>query len=390
MVQKNSVWIAFATDEKFYKYTMVAIESVIEHANPVRQYHIGIMHHNLPEKLQRELENLAPKTQLYGVKFAAPSQVQIRCIEMENIRTREELPVMEQFPVGVYDRYYLGKVFPQAEKVLYLDSDLVALCDVAELYDSSLDGHCLGACVSCFTPFMNGYARKKLGLLPEYYFNSGVLLIDTKRFEQSAIREKCFHILQNAHFLCPDQDALNLACRLNANCGATNRGGTSSPGTKRGEANHQGTNNQDVNRHNINKQDIAWLPDEWNYQWSHDLTGVNSWADKPNRKHRERMLEARKQCKILHYASNYKPWNGSYSDLVGHFWTYAANTPVYESLRMQLDENSKKPVPTSGLSRAECSMIYHYCGLNFLVKKTVLVRVERICKRKRTNKSRQK
>ncbi|MBV9481331.1 MAG: glycosyltransferase family 8 protein [Acidobacteria bacterium] len=96
------------------------------------------------------------------------------------------------------------------DRVLYLDSDIVVIGDVAPLWNLDLQGALLGAVD------IPGSDRgvTSLGLRPEDgYFNSGVLLIDLKQWRQSRALDTLLRYVE-AHadlLLDVDQDALN-AC----------------------------------------------------------------------------------------------------------------------------------------------------------------------------------
>jgi lipopolysaccharide biosynthesis glycosyltransferase len=119
------------------------------------------------------------------------------------------------FPRSVWFRILLPELLPHAERVLYLDSDLIVTDDLQPLWDIDLDGCLLAAVTNPLYPFMPPYPAISLGIPnASDYFNSGVLLMDlgqmraedtTSRLRQYATRHPGNHF--------PDQDALNVVCR---------------------------------------------------------------------------------------------------------------------------------------------------------------------------------
>lgn len=338
--KKETVYIAFATDSDYLPITAVAIYSVILHSDVDRKYVIRVMQRGLLEKQIQSLLEIANYSDINC------EHVSLEMIDMETFVRGQGVPVSKRFPDSSYDRYYIPQIFPETKKVLYLDSDLVAVADVARLYDFDLEGKTIGACVSCFTRFMNGYVRKWLKRAPEKYFNSGVLLIDTKAFEREEIRKKCFEILiKKPNLLCWDQDALNIVC----------------------------------------ENQVLFLPDEWNYQWSLNLDTVNSIADMPLFWQKNRMIKAYKKRKIIHYASDYKPWNGTYHPLENEFWKVVAMLPVRNQIYEDLEDlkNHKKSVliKKSGLSDIERHMMLTYCGRGLWIRKKIFVHLQKLFQR---------
>lgn len=114
----------------------------------------------------------------------------------------------------IFYRLFAGQIFPDVKKLLYLDSDTLILNDLSELYNTDISKYTIGA-VPDMAPhedlnnpngiYVADFAKKHLKNGP--YFNSGVLLINTK--EQT----KNIELLKNikAELKYPDQDILNIA-----------------------------------------------------------------------------------------------------------------------------------------------------------------------------------
>lgn len=91
---------------------------------------------------------------------------------------------------------------------MYIDADTLVLDDVSLLYRQSLENKIIGAVID------PGQAKKlhRLGVQSaDYYFNAGVLLIDTKKWNQENITERTIEFLQKnpEKIIYHDQDALN-------------------------------------------------------------------------------------------------------------------------------------------------------------------------------------
>jgi lipopolysaccharide biosynthesis glycosyltransferase len=116
---------------------------------------------------------------------------------------------------ATYARLLIPSLFPEAAvKVLYLDSDLLVLNDLSELWATDLEGAAVGAILDGLD------AQIKAGKLASMaiprvknYFNAGVLLIDLPKWREELISEKAMQYLkQNPTSPFSDQDALNVAC----------------------------------------------------------------------------------------------------------------------------------------------------------------------------------
>jgi lipopolysaccharide biosynthesis glycosyltransferase len=127
------------------------------------------------------------------------------------------LPTTDRFPSIVYTRLVLDKLLPaDAERVIYLDCDVMVVQPIEKLYDIDMGEKPIAA---AFDPFHLGIKKGRDVRLKETpfdtgdsYFNSGVLLIDLKRYAEidviGCIRQlAAAGTLKNLFF---DQDLLNL------------------------------------------------------------------------------------------------------------------------------------------------------------------------------------
>jgi len=109
----------------------------------------------------------------------------------------------------------LPALLPDCERVLYLDSDLIATDDLAPLWKTPLADHLLGAVTNPIYPFMRPHFRLDLGIeRAEDYFNSGVLLMNLERMRSEDLTSQvCSFARARPELGAPDQDALNVVCR---------------------------------------------------------------------------------------------------------------------------------------------------------------------------------
>jgi lipopolysaccharide biosynthesis glycosyltransferase len=119
------------------------------------------------------------------------------------------------FPRSVWYRILLPELMPDADKVLYLDADIIVDDDLGPLWHTDVGTHLLGAVTNPFYPFMPDYPRLQLDITrPADYFNSGVLLMNLARMRaENAIGQARKIAVEHSGSLYPDQDALNIICR---------------------------------------------------------------------------------------------------------------------------------------------------------------------------------
>lgn len=275
--------VVFATNDKYSIYAGVAIESIMQHAEDKDYYRFYILHDSLSVYHIESLE---------GLEY---QQAKVKCINIGEVLAEKEATLYERmhFTKEMYYRFVIAEVFPFFEKVIYLDCDLVAISNLGELFSFDLDNRLIAAVRNVTSEHGGKRLEKELNLDPMKYINSGVLLINIVQWNQEKIGEKCFELLRTIpekKLLYADQDILNIVC-----------------------------NNR-----------ILHLGFEWNFYW-HMLYGAKDYVEICE----EIALKEKSNFKILHFASNIKPWTSPEIPLSKYFWKYARNSAFYEEILSQ-------------------------------------------------------
>ena len=271
--KNKEIPVFFSTDDNYAPYLDVAIASLIENASKLYNYRIVILHMGLlPETADTLKRN---ERERFAVELVDISE------DLKNIRSR--FKNVYHFSIVTYYRLFIASLFPQYDKIIYLDCDLVVLGDISELYFTNIGDNILGAGPEQFvqnTPEFRLYAEKALGLDPDGYVNAGVLVINLEQFRKNEIEKKFIDLITKYDFdlLDPDQAYLNYLC----------------------------------------EGKIYVLP--------------NSWNKEPI------PLACEGKENIVHYALYKKPWQ--YDDVMygEHFWRYAERSPFYEVILQRKSE----------------------------------------------------
>ena len=265
--------IFFSTDDNYIPYLDVTLHSLIANASKDYNYRIIVLNTGL------DTDNIAK------VKLNEREGFAIDFIDIsENVKSiKSRFKNIYHFSIVTYYRLFIASLFPQYDKILYLDCDLVVLGDISELYNTELGDNILGAVPDqyvCNTREFRTYAEKAVGVNPDTYFNAGVLVVNLEQFRKNNIENKFINLITEHDFdlLDPDQAYLNYLC--------------------------------------FGKTHI--LPNGW------------------NKSPTEIICEGNKN--IVHYNLYKKPWQ--YDDVIDGecFWEYAKRSPFYELI---LDRKAK-------------------------------------------------
>ncbi|RYZ32229.1 MAG: glycosyltransferase family 8 protein [Sphingobacteriales bacterium] len=111
--------------------------------------------------------------------------------------------------IASYYRLFFANLVPKTvSKLLYLDTDMLVLGDLANMYSIDLGQYAVGAVAELDNPLI----RTDLGFTePDVYFNSGVLLINVQEWNKQKITQRAvqFTVENPEKIIWADQDALN-------------------------------------------------------------------------------------------------------------------------------------------------------------------------------------
>lgn len=296
-LRPDAVTVVSCGDENFTAPTGVMFRSIMEHADPGRYYDLIYLHSGVTPSLLEQLCALAEEN----------DRISIRCCDIREVFQTDGLQVGNRadFSVMTFARLMIPEVLGRGyRRALYLDGDMIALKDVAELFDSNLEGKPLGSTVdfgflsSVYTDAkIRSYAEDILGLAsPEEYIMAAVLVMDLeqirKTFPVSAMMDAARSRAWNWH----DQDVLN----------------------------------------SLFRGQIQYLDPAW------DVIVPDGGPDSMPQHWKQRYAAALAAPHIFHFAGNHaKPWKSCKSCYAPEFWEIARRTPFYVNLFSRL--LSRKP-----------------------------------------------
>jgi lipopolysaccharide biosynthesis glycosyltransferase len=201
------VHLFFAADARAILPAGVAISTTLRQLTPGREAVVHLLAPAVPKAGLRRIERIVSLRP--GVTL---NRVELDPSLLEGIGRVNHLPPL------ACGRLFIPRLIDAVPRVLYLDIDLVTKCDVAELWQTDLEGHAAAAVADEGAPTLADAdwlagPVDDLGLAGDVpFFNSGVMVIDTKTWEATGVAEGAIGHLrrygQTLHAL--DQDALNL------------------------------------------------------------------------------------------------------------------------------------------------------------------------------------
>ena len=288
--QGDSVNVVMASDVRFVPYMAVALQSILEHTSEKDYYDIVILHTKIPAELQKRVLVLGKDKE----------NVSIRFFNLNSYVTHIPFKAHQHISIETFYRYFIMEIMPDYKKVLYLDSDIIVLRDISELYHTDV-GHSLLAAARDMDVIgtyknkseMQSYLKDKLHLKePLNYFQAGVIVLNLEALRAKVTIRTLIEKTLEANWSFVDQDVLNQVCK---GC-------------------------------------VTFISQKWNVlmDWRYSMHSRMEYMRCAPRLLWEEYCDARKNPSIIHYAGAWKPWNTPNCDFAEYFWQVARRNPFYE------------------------------------------------------------
>lgn len=302
---KQAIPVFFSINSYYTPFAGVAIKSLVENASETYSYIVRVLHKDLTTENIIQLEALSS------------AKVHIICVNVSGFSETQELGAFNRFSEEALYRICIPKWFPNIEKAIYLDSDIIVRSDLYLLYNVPIVNYAMGVVRDYLTAYEETYVKKYVEIDVNKYFNSGVLLLNCDYFRKKDLLSKCLDIYRSRKELrYLDQDILNIVCA----------------------------------------DQVLYLEQGWNLQRHHMDHALKE-------EYAKNYVRGLDEMHILHFTSEKKPW--AYTDIqfAEEFWKYAAKTSFfYEILKkggeMRTKNRTDYSFPMDLVERSSRVIIY--------------------------------
>ena len=266
---KEVIPIFFAVDDGYIPFLAVTLQSIVEKSKKEYYYVVKILYTNISEENKEKINKY--KRENIEIEFVNLNYY----IE----QVKDKLYTRDYFSMTTYFRLFISNLYPQYNKAIYLDSDIVLLTDVAELYMQDIGDNLVGAVADDIiqqNEVFQEYVEKVVGVASyKTYFNAGMLIMNLDELRKTDFQGKFLYLLETVKYsVVQDQDYLNRIC----------------------------------------KGRVKLLDKSWNVM-------PNATKD---------INEA--DIKLIHYNYQYKPWHYDNIPYAKYFWDLAKKTEFYNKL----------------------------------------------------------
>jgi len=180
--------IVFCLNKKILNSLKSIITSILH--NTKRKVHFYII---CPESEKKEFNNFIKLNNMVNIKLGHynPSEKVINILSNCKFKKNSK--------ISNYARFFIKTIFPNLEKIIYLDTDILVLDDIGKLWDSVEFNENNFFASPKYIFFHKLFYIKKLSYYYKYlnennnFFNGGVFMTDLKFWDQK-LHEKLYHI----------------------------------------------------------------------------------------------------------------------------------------------------------------------------------------------------
>lgn len=274
----NIVPIVFAFDNNLIEAACVCFTSLLINADKETFYDIRILH-SPDVKLDEERLMSIPSTfNNCSITFHKVNDTFENAFEIRHVTK------------ATYYRLLIPELFPQFDKVIYADVDIIFRLDLWEAYNIDLHDCYLAATLDMgMNSFQSKYIESLKVVEPWQYIQAGFVVLNLAKMRRDNLMARFIEESGN-NYIYQDQDILNIVCAGK----------------------------------------IKLLPPCWNVNDCAYIKFFDKSFSRP-KWISESDIEKAKEHGNIHY-SGYKPWNG-YSVAFDIWWEYYRKSPIFDENR---------------------------------------------------------
>ena len=179
MNTNKEIPIFYSVDDNYIPCLAVALESLIAHTSRDNNYRIiilntGISNENVAKIMKYESTNVK-------ISFEDISS------KMQKLEKELELRIRDYYTITIYYRLFIASLFPQIDKAIYLDADMLVLDDVAKIYNVDMGNNLIEAIFIGLSAGAAATGVNQVGrqLTKNEQYDASATVLDLKKFIDS-------------------------------------------------------------------------------------------------------------------------------------------------------------------------------------------------------------
>ena len=201
MESASSIHIVLASDNYYFPYIYVAVKTLYKSNATVKNL---IVHYIEQDVKKENLEHLKSLASQYNrdidiIKFNMPKEFD------------EVLPAYGAASKTTYAKFWFASMFPNEDRVLYLDPDVLVMDSLEDMYNTDFNGNLIAGVIENLPWY---HMQASLLTSEDSYINGGMVLCNLAEWRKEHLEEKALiRLKDNSQNLNYDQGILNEICK---------------------------------------------------------------------------------------------------------------------------------------------------------------------------------
>ena len=194
--------IGYVVSDLYTHILSVSILSLLENSGADDEFNIFVLNSDVSEESKRKIEML--------------KEVKDFRIEYINMKNSDFEGIAEGISVVSNYRIKMASVLPKLDKILFLDSDMIIMNSMVELYNTDLGENYFASVIDPGADLQRQYTIEDDDKFPNPRFNTGLMLVNLKKWREDDIERKIFDALRwysKKYAYWPDQNVMQMVCK---------------------------------------------------------------------------------------------------------------------------------------------------------------------------------
>ena len=191
--------IGYNVSNKYVGCLAISIASILSSSLKNELFNFYVLHSDISEDNKRKINKLK-KIKKFNIEY----------IQMNN---KDFKDIANGVSVVSNYRIKISSIKPNLNKILFLDSDIIITESLSKLWNTDLKDNYIAACVDPGIKMQYDYTIKYKELFPDRRFNTGLMLINLKKWRDDNIEQKLIDGMiwySTIYDMWPDQNVMNM------------------------------------------------------------------------------------------------------------------------------------------------------------------------------------
>lgn len=210
----RTIPIFFTFDNNYVVPAAVAFYSLLDNAKSDVYYKMYVLHSDISIQNQELLQDVVKKKNNGELTFININN------SFDEFWKNGSFVFTKNgaFTADAIVRCFGARYFPQYDKIIYSDVDIIVVDDISEIYDMDMQGSYIAGVKNCFAKYssfeLSHLKPEHYAMLSDKYIGGGIWVMNLKKIREDDIETKMVDVIKDETIVkrWNDQDIVNIAC----------------------------------------------------------------------------------------------------------------------------------------------------------------------------------